>query len=50
MENSIKLMINPIVSYDSGKVILEANYYITTVDNGNTKKYIGIRLSIRILE
>ena len=50
MENSTKLMINPIVGYDFGKVILGANYSITTIDNGNTNKYIGIRLSIKISE
>lgn len=50
MENSIKLMINPIVGYDFGKVILGANYSITTVDNGNTNKYIGVRLTIKITE
>jgi hypothetical protein len=50
MENSTKLMINPIVGYDFGKVILGANYSITTVDNGNSNRYLGIRLSIKITE
>ena len=50
MESSTKLMINPIVGYDFGKVILGANYSITTVDNGNSNRYLGIRLSIKITE
>ena len=50
MESSTKLMINPMAGYDFGKVILGANYSITTIDNGNTNKYIGIRLSIKISE
>ena len=48
MESSTKLMINPMVGYDFGKVILGANYSITTLDDGNTNKYLGIRLSIKI--
>ena len=50
MESSTKLMINPMAGYDFGKVILGANYSITTVDNGNTNKYIGVRLTIKITE
>ena len=50
MENSTKLMINPMAGYDFGKVILGANYSITTIGDGNTNKYIGVRLSIKITE
>ena len=50
MESSTKLMINPMVGYDFGKVILGANYSITTIGDGNTNKYIGVRLSIKISE
>jgi hypothetical protein len=48
MESSTKLMINPMAGYDFGKVILGANYSITTIGDGNTNKYIGVRLSIKI--
>ena len=50
MESSTKLMINPMAGYDFGKVILGANYSITTIGDGNTNKYIGVRLSIKISE
>ena len=50
MERSTKLMINPMAGYDFGKVILGANYSITTIGDGNTNKYIGVRLSIKISE
>lgn len=50
MESSTKLMINPMAGYDFGKVILGANYSITTIGDGNTNKYIGVRLSIKITE
>ena len=50
MESSTKLMINPMAGYDFGKVILGANYSITTLGDGNTNKYIGVRLSIKISE
>lgn len=50
MESSTKLMINPMAGYDFGKVILGANYSITTIGDGNTNKYIGVRLSIKLSE
>ena len=50
MESSTKLMINPMAGYDFGKVILGANYSITTIGDGNTNKYLGVRLSIKISE
>lgn len=50
MESSTKLMINPMAGYDFGKVILGANYSITTIGDGNTNKYVGVRLSIKISE
>jgi hypothetical protein len=50
MESSTKLMINPMAGYDFGKVILGANYSITSIGDGNTNKYIGVRLSIKISE
>ena len=50
MGSSTKLMINPMAGYDFGKVILGANYSITTIGDGNTNKYIGDRLSIKISE
>jgi len=50
MESSSRLMINPMAGYDFGKVILAANYSITTIGDGNTNKYIGVRLSIKISE
>lgn len=50
IESSTKLMINPMAGYDFGKVILGANYSITTIGDGNTNKYIGVRLSIKISE
>jgi hypothetical protein len=48
MESSTKLMINPIVGYDFGAVILGANYSITTTDVGATNKYLGVRLSLKL--
>ncbi len=48
MESSTKLMINPIVGYDFGSVILGVNYSITTTDIETTNKYLGMRLSIKL--
>jgi hypothetical protein len=51
MESSTKLMINPMLGYDFGKIILGANYSITNIgDIGdrNTNKYLGVRLSIKL--
>jgi hypothetical protein len=51
MENSTKLMLNPMAGYDFGKIILGANYSITSIgDIGdrNTNKYLGVRLSFKL--
>ena len=50
MESSIKLMFNPMVGYNFGKIILGANYSITTTDIEKTNRYLGIRLSFKISE
>ena len=36
------------IAYNFGRVILGANYSITTTDVGATNKYLGVRLSLKL--
>ena len=52
-ESTTKLMINPIVGYDFGPIILGVNYSITATEKEagitrNTNKYLGVRLSLKL--